>query len=358
MSSKEIIAFFILLRAGLWETEIENFSSFPLSSSSWEMIYRMSISQTVTGVVYRGICFLPDEMLPPDYILFRWIAQVDSIQRRNQRMNTITNELSSLFVQQGLSVVLKKGQGIASIYEDPSLRESGDIDFYFPRKQEKVKADIFIKQLGIQLNKGSDGSLHYVWKDVIVEHHSRLIDLYNPFVQGYLEKLENEFGFTHLTMSQNIQVPSPLVNLLLLNAHILKHALGLGIGLRQLCDMARAYYTWYDSKNEEVLTEIYQKTGLSKWSNLLHGALVDYLGVSSLCIPNYIKREPSSALLCIIMKGGNFGHATSSHVNCRTEWQRKLYTVKAFMRNTKFAFKYAPFEKIGVAFNLLKGQRL
>ena len=50
-----------LLRAGLWEREVEDLSLFPLDEKQWRELYKISHAQTVTGIVYRGISYLPEE---------------------------------------------------------------------------------------------------------------------------------------------------------------------------------------------------------------------------------------------------------------------------------------------------------
>lgn len=286
---------------------------------------------------------MPDHLIPPEDILLRWVVQADAIEQKNQHMNEVLNELCSLFKNEKIRTVLQKGQGIASLYEYPLMRECGDIDLYFPNRKERNKADLFVQQQGIQTGKGADGSIHYEWKGVIVEHHSRLSDLYSPFQQGYLNQLEKQIGFSTVRLlkedDREVTVASPVLNLLMLNVHILKHAMGLGVGLRQLCDMARAYYKWHGTMEKHELCEIYRKTGLLKWSNLLHSVLVEYLGVPVSCLPDDIdKHESPLPLFHIIQQGGNFGYSSVCRLISRTEWQRKLFTAQSFFRNVRLIF--------------------
>ena len=354
-------AFLVLLRAGLWEKDLESLSCFPLTAKEWLDVYQQALCQTVSGIVYRGIIRLPDELIPPEDILLRWVVRAEAIQQRNRHMNEVVNELCSLFKNEEIRTVLQKGQGIASLYEYPLMRECGDIDLYFPSRKERNKADLFVRQQGIQTGKGADGSIHYDWKGVIVEHHSRLLDLYSPFRQDYLNQLEKKIGFTTVRLGKEedgeVTVAAPVLYLLMLNVHILKHALGLGVGLRQLCDMARAYYKWHATMEKYELCEIYRKTGLVRWSNLLHSALREYLGVPVTCLPDdRDKQESPWPLFHIIQQGGNFGRSTGCCLVSGTGWQRKLFTAQSFFRNGRFIFRYAPWEYVGMISTLLKGQ--
>lgn len=359
-SSRPTEAFFVLTRAGLWEREPDSMACFPLTDDEWNEVYRLAVLQTLTGIVYRGMLRLPDNLLPPDAVLLRWVARVDRIERENQLMNGVIRELGDAFSAKGFRPVLQKGQGIAALYEYPLLRECGDIDFYFPDREQRAQADAWVEQQGISLCKEADGSVHYVWKGVTVEHHSRLIDLYSPFLQHYLKELEDEMGFVAVRpwqdCAQEWRVASPLLNLLMLNAHILKHALGWGIGLRQLCDMARAYYSWHECFERARLTEVYEKTGIGRWSKVLHGVLLDYLGMPADCLPDNGIPVSGYSLFHIIEQGGNFGQAARGGTASGGGWHRKLSTACSFLRNAQFAFQYAPWESAGIVSSLLKGQ--
>lgn len=358
-NTKTISSFFALLRSGLWEREIGSLSGFPLTDGEWDEVYRMAVNQTVAGVVYRGILRLPEHLLPADSLLLRWVARIDAIERRNVKMNGVVNELCAAFSEKGIRPVLQKGQGIASLYAYPLLRECGDIDLYFSDRCERKHADRFIKQQGIRVNKGADGSVHYEWKGVTVEHHRRLFDLYNPFIQGYLSKLERQHGFEIMEVppgsNVKLTVASPLLNLLMLNAHILKHALGLGVGLRQLCDMARAYNAWHGQIDACELAEIYAKTGIGKWSQLLHSLLVDYLGMPTTCLPDEKRAVSALPLIRIILQRGNFGQVANRCQN-KKHSQRKISTAQSFLQNAQFAFRFAPWESVSIVSTLLTGQ--
>lgn len=44
----------------------------------------------------------------------------------------------------------------------------------------------------ITFTKQPDEGISYRWQGVDIEHHSRLFDLYNPFLQGFVGKLEGQ----------------------------------------------------------------------------------------------------------------------------------------------------------------------
>ena len=66
-------------------------------------------------------------------------------------MNLALDSLLTLFARHGLHPILQKGQGLASLYAYPLLRECGDIDLYFVDEKEFESASDSIQAQGIRL---------------------------------------------------------------------------------------------------------------------------------------------------------------------------------------------------------------
>lgn len=359
MFGKEHTVLFVLLRAGLWERAVEATDLFPLSDDCWEAVLSLARRQTVTGLVYRGLNRLPEEFFPSESVLLRWVAEADRIERVNMAVDRAVCELFEFFHARHLHPVLLKGQGVARLYECPSLREAGDIDLYFPDRTEFLRAGKLVQEHHIRLERQPDGSSCYLWGGIEVEHHPCLCDLHNPSSTGMVKALEQTDGFALLDISPEAEVwvPSPELNLLQLNAHILKHAMGRGIGLRQFCDMARACHRLHGAVDADVMEYIYRKAGLARWSRLLHAFLVEALGLPEDELPYRDKPVSSRVLSEIIFEGGNFGqYGSLGNGQAQAVWTRKFRTAYSFARNMGFSCRYAPGEAFRAFAHLFKGQ--
>lgn len=353
-------AFFILLRAGLWEKEPDSLSVFPLARNEWEDLFVMARKQTVTALVYHGICMLPETFFPPQDVLLKWVSAVDVIERLNARMNKCLDELYGVFVQNGLEPVLQKGQGVASFYKEPLSRECGDIDLYFPRNGEMQKAIDVVRRHGGKVSAMPDGSYNFRFHNTDVEIHPFLVDVCNPFKRKYINEIEKSSGYIKMCLKgckNEITVPSPFVNLLLLNTHILKHALGWGIGVRQLCDMAMACHSLNGSYSKEDMKYYCKKLGIYRWTQLLNAFLVDFIGLDENNML-FSKREKSAVELeKIIIEGGNFGmERDGRQPEGKSKVRAKLNTMRSFCNNIGFSLKYAPAEGLWTFAGLVKGQ--
>lgn len=372
-------AFLSLLRAGLWERDPETDGIFPLSEEEWRGVYGVARKQAVTGTVAWGVFSLPPDFQPSDVRFAEWVVEHDRVVRANSEMDSALSALSRFFAHAGLHPVLQKGQGVAGMYATPSLRECGDIDLYFPQKEEAMEALELVRKSGAEVTHNPDGSESYLWEGVEVEHHPYLVDISSPFKRGWLRRLESELGFVPSPLGEGLRIPAPELNLLLLDAHILKHAIGKGVGFRQICDMARACHTYCGcsgpAKGQRTVPdaakvrEIYRKAGLLKWSGLLHSFLTDILSLPSGELPYESPRRDPAPLLGMVSSAGNFGlhssrksQLTDSAVgggavsNNATDGSGVFGTARAFMRNLPFSMAYAPCETISQMLTLAFGQ--
>ena len=354
---KTLQALFALLRAGLWSRADEAMASVsPLSGQEWERVYDIACQQTVAGIAFRGLEWLPEGTEPPMGLMAKWMARVDRIERSNEAMNAAVARLYGHFSAHGVEAVLQKGQGIAMMYPEPLVRESGDIDLYFPGHDGV--SDPLEGITGTVRERHPDGSWVYRFDGIIIEHHGQLVDIQRPRCRRYADNLIAEKGYEKVVLGNGaeVTVPAPEVNLLLLSSHILKHAMGVGIGLRQICDFAVARRHYEGRVNEEEMREIWRLTGLEKWQGVLEGFVGTFLEERSFADAQDDMKK-TDVLLDIVLKGGNFGVYSKDRAEAsRARWSRKCHTFRSFVNNMDFALRYAPGEWVLTTLQLLKGQ--
>lgn len=358
--SKVLDAYYYLLRAGMWgiPSGIPLFCS--LSAEEWNGILALSKKQTVRGLVFSGVEQLPQEMLPPVETIAALAAWTDSIERRNMEMDRALSGLLSLLRSDGLDPVLVKGQAVASFYPRPLYRECGDIDLYFKDIHEMEKAVGLVVARGADVRTAPDGSRCFRWKGVVVEYHTQLIDLYSPAVKRYISRTIVEKGFVEQEISDgslSVLVPAPELNLLMLYAHVLKHAIGKGIGMRQMCDAAMACSHYAGKIDPDGFRKICRRSGMSGWCRVLHSFMTGYLGLPEAKLPFWTPSADASALAAIVLEGGNFGQFSSSSLSADAPvFRRKLKTALSFLKHSRFSLSVAPGETFGVFLSLLAGQ--
>lgn len=289
------------------------------------------------------------------------LAAVDAIERSNGQMAGAVQASHLLLKQEGMEPILMKGMAVGLLYTHPEWRECGDIDWFIPSGQGFKNLPAQLRRQGYAPTAAADGSLSFDMQDVEVELHQQLIDIEAPGCQKVLSKLIEEEGVREIRTDEGMvfSMPSPLLTLVMLNAHLMKHAFTVGVGLRQFCDMARAYHTWHGQYDADRLTYYYRQLGLQRWTDLMHSLLTDYLGLPAHELPYPLRRKEADSrrLMKTILDEGNFGQHTRA-------WQRaaaspaniKRHTVRQILRKTPLSMRYAPWEMICKIGGLAIGQ--
>lgn len=319
---------------GLWGVP----EDFPLLEvEEWKAVLAESRRQAVLGVVYEGAKSLSNDRMPPQEQSVDLLMESYAIERRSAYVQEVFEALTALFRSKGLSPVVQKGPSVAQYYRNPLSRRSGDIDFYFS-PEEFASARKVAEGEGIQVAEEPDGSLCYRWRNVTVEHHGSYYDSRCQF--------------------PDVEIPSAEATLLLLSTHILKHAIGAGIGLKQFCDAAVAFKALDVKYDRASLARHLKKAGLLRWQRMLEAFLCKYLGVEPQYLPvsgTYPKAVSPEPLMEIVMEGGDFGHYNPRRSLFVSSARRKRNTLEFFMRRIPFALRTAPREWFHTLWRLVRG---
>ncbi|MCM1292321.1 MAG: nucleotidyltransferase family protein [Bacteroides sp.] len=344
-----------LLRYELWRTPTG-----PIAlncADDWNELFRQAQQQTVTALTLNAIEHLADPAVtPPLPLAALWMARAEEIRSRNRTLLSIEHSLLTEMKSHGLSPMVLKGHAVAVLYPEPNVRQSGDIDLYIPADQSSGIIR-FLSANGLTPVKMADGSISFRWREVEVELHPRLFDIHRPealrrlMQMPELVKLHN-FEPHHGLYS--LPVPSPEATLLLLSAHIFKHAIGHGIGLRQLIDLAVASQNFNHVIDRDLMRSAIAAAGLKRWTSVVYSYLVTDLGMPADYLPYPdIKINPRRArqLRRIIDRGGNFGFYRADSIPSR---RGKLSTLSSFIRRSRFSLATAPRETIATVATLIR----
>lgn len=353
-------AFLLLLRAGLYD-EDGLLHSFPhLSDEMWGRVYTHAVRQTVTGIICHALSMLPDDKMPPYGLLLKWMAATHKIETAHNCMSDALASLLDVYRTAGLTPVLQKGHAVARFYSRPSLRVCGDIDIYVDAS--RTDADSVIEAAGATVRHSPDGSSCFRWQGFEVERHTSLLHLHSPFRQKTLSRILQASSPVQVTVAPGVKVSvlAPLAELLMLNIHILKHVLGSGIGLRQVCDYALAYRALISSVGVDRYSDVCRSLGIIRWTDTLHRFIITYLPDRAATITPMRAHGDDTALRYlhrIVIEGGNFGrHRPGATVRSKGVMSRKIDTFTSFIRHGGLTARIAPFEAIGIVLSLLRGQ--
>lgn len=326
--------FFSLLRSGLYFRPLSTEELSPLETldtRTWVEIVKLARQQSVAGLIYFAITLLPDKVRVPGDVVLALMAGAEEARRSYRLKASVTEKLMVRFKARSLEPLVMKGLTVARYYPAPELRQSGDIDFFFPKGQLEAACECLTST-----RRDPDGSIHAKEDGVDIDLHDRYFDI-------------------HCRSSVLPDPGTPEATILMLSAHILKHAIGPGVGIRQLCDLAAAWQALKPELDPSAIRNLFNRTGTYRWNRLLFSFLEENLGLSG--SPFEGERVPTGSLKTIILEGGNFGHYAASRQAAlgASNSRRKRDTLRRFLRHLPFSLRYAPRETIFRLFSLLHG---
>jgi hypothetical protein len=206
-----------------------------------------------------------------------------------------------------------------------------------------------VKKSGRKIEQAPDGSVHYSYKKNDTQIDTLYIDQHREYYD--------------LSIDSSL-LPQPGCNeatIIMLSSHIMKHCIGAGVGLRQICDIALAYRALEGKYNKAIVVDAFRKSDTLKFNYLLIAFIHSYLGISE---SPFDEKEVADAralspipLLKIIEQGGNFGHYESTRKKAlkKSSLSRKLNTLSLFIKRLPFSLKYARKESLSTIRTLIKG---
>ena len=348
--------FFALLQGGLWGTLPD--ASLFAGEADWHAIYELAKKQTVFGLVGDGLALqvanseIPETEKVPVQWRKKFLVQVVKVERRNDNLNSFIARYNAIFSEAGIVPVIVKGQGVALCYENPSHRQSGDID-YLLSPEEYVRAREILAPLASEIEKEDTKRLHYncTVEGITVELHGAIaehqLEGQEKALAAFLE--ENMRKPLHYWELEGERIPlmNHYFNVIYILQHFHHHMLTSGVGLRQLCDWARYIYTFRDELDADALASDLAKLSLLRAWKIYAALAVDIIGMDPARMPLY---EPSygrysQRLWRIIDKTGNFGKYDGGRPDAHMRLlPRKIKSFSFMVKQTGRLFRVFPRE--------------
>lgn len=330
--------FFELLRLSLGTQQ--QLTDIP-SSKEWEELYEMSVKQSLAGVMFHGFEKMMESSstLKPS-ILYHWIGLRESIINQNALQNKRAKELYEIFRKGGYKSCVLKGQGTACYYDNPELRQSGDIDLWVEGSRDDIVRFCKSKNVIVDSVDIKDSTMHF-FPDVPVEIHFCPNCMYNPWkdrkLQTFFRKLadcqfdayDKLLGFSHTTIE---------FDLVYSLVHIYRHIFSEGIGLRQLVDC------FYILKHSDIhgrknAYRTLHGLGMKRFTGGIMYILQEKFGMNKELELCKVDKRHGKFLLNEILIGGNFGHYDTRY--CFASKDKKFKRGIAMLkRNLRFLCLY------------------
>lgn len=305
-----------LVRAGLWEKDVQLLSS---EEIDYETVYNLSEEQSVVGLVAAGIDVFkaqnPNFIFPQVWAL-QFVGSSLQLEQQNLAMNDFIVKLMKKLENEIVHALLVKGQGVAQCYARPLWRESGDIDLLLDADNYERAKDVLLP-----IADNDEGEEKVAKHQALnirgfeVELHGRmpfyLSQRVDEVIDGVLAASLKKDGIRIWRLGEtDVYLPKPDNDVIIVFTHFLLHFFVEGVGLRQICDWCRLLWTFRDSLNHELLESRIRKAGLMTEWKAFASLAVNTLGMPEEAMPFYSRgyEKRAGRILRHILKSGNMGH--------------------------------------------------
>ncbi len=295
------------------------------SCSDWQTLFEISSQQKLECAVYESVYNTPsfeaaEKQLREEWktlVKRRYLFEVGKVERFWDIYETLTGA--------GVQPLVLKGVVCRFLYSKPYARPSGDEDLLV-RKEDLKKCHLVLEEMGLKRASDSDGNvLKYmdVSTGLQIEVHKSLFEETDSVGSYFNTWFENAFKMSEMveTDGHSIITMEPTYHLLYLFAHWIKHFVGPGIGIRQICDISKFINKWGESIDWEVIAEKMcgQKYGLLCANVIEIGIQYFHMERDKVGYPETMlaKAEPE-ALMVDLLKAGIYGSSSVSRLHSST----------------------------------------
>lgn len=319
-----------------------------LSAQGWLQMLTMAKVQTLIGVLFEGVKRLPPEQKPPQNIYNEWetlTKQIASIYQRHVRR---TLKLEQTFDELGLHGCILKGLGMAQLYPIPERRICGDIDVWVKGRRKEVIARF--REAGYEVHDVlyQECKVDF-FDDTTVDVHFRPSKCSNPFrnarLQRTLRKMSPILDDTALTL------PEARFNAVFCMAHMFRHYLEGGLGMRQMMDY---YYVLQELEPEDraPVMKMLRRLGLQRFTGAMMTSMKFNFGLEDEYLLCKQDRGLGEILVKDTIRMGNFGVLDSRNRAREGEGRlgrfiRKSRRVFSYLRQYPGEVIWSPFARLG-----------
>jgi hypothetical protein len=323
-SNKNIEAFFLLVRAGLFGCT-DSAECLLQEGVDWNLVHQLAEEQCVVGLIADGIEKLRNEGAAenilrhvPQELTLQLAAETLYLEQCNLGMDKFIAMLIKRLRKRGIHAILLKGQGVAQYYEKPQRRTCGDVDLLLGGDGYQQAIE-YLQPYASYVGARNEYKKHLamVVNQWLVELHGRLRCGYSSRVDKKLDKIYSETletGNVSSWMNQGVEVflLGRENNVTYVFVHLLNHFYKGGVGIRQICDWCRLLWTFRASLDQAVLESQLKDMGLMKEWKAFGAYAVEYLGLPKESLPFYADDEKwkrkARRIHRFILKTGNMGY--------------------------------------------------
>lgn len=285
-------------------------------------ICELAIMQGVFPLVYDALAENGYKNIASKYTNM-FFSHIANYERKMYCLYKVTK----LFNENDLNFCVLKGCTIASLYHLSEYRMSGDIDLLIEPKDEKKAAKLLSTEMGMLIVPRPKEGHHFLAKHKIGGLFEIHIALYNSLFDDMVLKSTFQVNepFSKQKLKNGLEINSLSVNdnLYYLTAHLIKHFVKEGCGIRQILDLLVYVNTYCNILDFDEYFNVLRTIGFDRFIKNIFGIGAVYFDLSiPICENTYVDE-----ILNDVETGGNFGFSDEERTGFYNNFL-KLHDVK------------------------------
>lgn len=302
--------FFSLLRAFLHGETAQ------LTDPDWDEIYLLARKNNLAPAVCDAALTLPEFSAAPQHIrdkyLHTLIAQSGAQLLRTESFFAVYQE----FLNRGIRPLVLKGIVCRSLYPKPELRLSCDEDIWIPA-ESLLESDRILRNSGYtpavtceSVNIETVQALTYTGPSLTIELHIHPFGTSKEILRKMNRLFEDAFATAMMVEieGQTIYTLNETDHYLFLFAHLYKHFLGTGVGIRQIADLLLFGQKFHNRIDFKRVHKAVSSLGGTSFYRTVLAVGAEYLGFHG--IRSRSPKEELDLLMDDLLESGCFGNET------------------------------------------------
>lgn len=284
-----------LLRWGIGRTETmekDNEVFLNLSMHQWQLLMTLAEKQGVAAIAFDGVQRLyqtsgreTKAAAEHSEEWMRWVLEctgmMSQYEKRSIMQKKVIAELSEIWHEQGIRMMVFKGQANASLYPVPQHRATGDIDCFLFGEAER--GDAVLAALGATVSNNWYRHSKISYQGETIENHrvlghTRGSKTKKKMEQELMALLKQEKWKTIKGCAAALMPPA-LFNACFLTYHSMHHFISEGLRMKQILDWA----VFLQSQQKDVDWEAYntfcKMYKLNRFAGIMNYIAVHCLGI-------------------------------------------------------------------------------